>query len=141
MCTGPLVKFSLVKSHLLESWRASLSTSLTSENLVCVHTGESRRQARRQKLVKENLPVCTGPLVKFSLVKSHLLKSWRASFPTSLTSENLVCVHTGESRRQTRREKLVSEHLLVCTGLNRSFSKRHKPPLIVQTTFNGEKHL
>ena len=30
------------------------------ENSVCVHTGKSRRQARREKLVKENLPVCTG---------------------------------------------------------------------------------
>ena len=54
-----LVKFSLVKSHLLESWRASFSTSLTSENSVCVHTGEPRRQTRREKL-NENLPVCTG---------------------------------------------------------------------------------
>ena len=64
-------------------------------------------------LVKENLSVCTGPLVKFSLVKSHLLESWRASFLTSLTSENLVCVHTSESRR----EELVKENLPVHTGL------------------------
>ena len=42
---------------------------------------------------------------EFSLVKSHLLESWRASFPTSLTSANLVCVHTDESRRQALRGK------------------------------------
>ena len=62
-------------------------------------------------LFGENVPVCTGPLVKFSLVESHLLESWRASFSTCLTNENLVCVHTGESRRQVRREKLVKENL------------------------------
>ena len=80
VCTGPLVNFSLVKSHLLESWRASFSTCLTNENLVCLHTGGSRRLARREKLAKENLPVCTGPLVKFSFVKFHFLESWRTSF-------------------------------------------------------------
>ena len=91
---------SFVKSHLLESWRASYSTSLTNKNLVCLHTGESRRQARREKLATENLSVCTGPLVKFPLVKSHLLESWRASFSTSLTSENMVCVHTARENCQ-----------------------------------------
>ena len=41
---------------------------------------------RQVFLVKENSLVCTVPLIKFSLVKSHLLGSWRASFSTSLTS-------------------------------------------------------
>ena len=87
------------------------------QHLSPVYTGENLGNMR-EKLVKANLPVCTGPLVKFSLVKSHWLESWRASFSTSLTSENLVCVNTGESRRQARREKLVKENLPVCTRLN-----------------------
>ena len=45
---------------------------------------------------------------------SLLLESWRASFSTSLTSENLVCVHTGESRRQARREKNLSRKTCPC---------------------------
>ena len=68
---------------------------------------------RQVFLIKENLPVygATGQifacLVKFTLVKSHSLESLPASFVTSLTNENLACVHTGESRREARREKLA----------------------------------
>ena len=51
---GHLSSFRL--SSLTVGKLAYFSTSLTSKNLVCVHTGESRRE----KLVKENLPVCTG---------------------------------------------------------------------------------
>ena len=65
--TGPLVKFSLVKSHLWESWRARFRTSLTSENLVCVHTGESRRQARRENSSKKTCPCVRGHLSSFRL--------------------------------------------------------------------------
>ena len=84
MCTGPLLKFSFVKSHLLESWCANFSISLTSENLVCVHTGESRSsQARREKLVKENLPVCTGleNLSLLSIKSVYNTQYYRPSHP------------------------------------------------------------
>ena len=50
--------FRLSSLTCLESRRSSFSTSLTSENLR--HTGDSRGQVRREKLVKENLPVRTG---------------------------------------------------------------------------------
>ena len=64
MGTGPLFKFSHVRSHLLESWCASFPTSLMSEDLVCVRTAESRFQVRREKRIKKNLPDVRGLRIK-----------------------------------------------------------------------------
>ena len=58
MCTGPLVKFTLVNSHLVESWRANFSRSLTSGNLVCVFASLG------VKLGDKNLSRKTCPCVR-----------------------------------------------------------------------------
>ena len=87
-------------------------------------------------LVKENLPLCRGPLVKLSLVESHLMESWRASFSTK-SEGKLMCVHTGESRCQARRE-LVKDNLPGCTGLSFWLSGG---PWCVPKTYNGHRNI
>ena len=60
MCMRPLVKFSPVKSQLLESWRNNFSKSNDWKLGVRTHGRVSASRSATKKLVKGNLPVCTG---------------------------------------------------------------------------------
>ena len=94
---------------------------------MCVHTGESRRQVRREKLVKENLPVCTGLNELKLSARTHgrisMSSSARKTCQGKFACEALV------SRAELGAQGVVSGRSVTYTPINSVIRRYYVPGL------------